>query len=67
MKTTEVSFPQLAMVAGTRMALGLGLGFLLADKIEHAPRRAAGWALLLVGLISTIPLALEVFGGRARR
>jgi hypothetical protein len=51
------------LVAGTRGALGAGLGLLLADRLTADQRRAVGWTLFLVGAISTIPLALEVFGG----
>jgi len=50
------------MIAGTRAALGAGLGLLLADRLPEGPRRAVGWTLLLVGAVSTIPLAFEVFG-----
>ena len=62
MKETTLTMPELAMIGGTRMALGAGIGFLLADKLSSEQRRAAGILLLLVGVISTIPLALEVFG-----
>jgi hypothetical protein len=50
------------MVAGTRLALGMGLGFLFADRLTCDERRAAGWALTVVGALTTIPLALEIFG-----
>lgn len=62
MKETTLSLPELAMIGGTRAALGAGLGLLLAGKISEEQRRAAGTALLFVGIVSTIPLALEVRG-----
>ena len=62
MKESTLTMPELAMIGGTRVALGAGIGFLLADKLSSEQRRAAGILLLLVGVISTIPLALEVFG-----
>ena len=52
------------MVAGTRTALGTGIGLMLADRLNRDQRRAAGLALLFVGVVSTIPLSLEIFGGR---
>ena len=62
MKETTLTMPELAMIGGTRVALGAGIGFLLADKLSSEQRRAAGIVLLLVGAISTIPLVLEVLG-----
>jgi hypothetical protein len=62
MKTKNVTLPELALVAGTRMALGAGIGLLMADRIAREPRRAVGWTLALFGGLTTIPLALEVLG-----
>jgi hypothetical protein len=58
----QVTLPTIALIAGTRVALGVGIGLLLADRLEPAQRRAAGMALLTVGALSTIPLLAEVFG-----
>lgn len=63
MGATQVTLPELALIAGTRAALGAGLGLLLADRLSERERRAVGWTLLLVGVLSTIPLAFEVLGG----
>jgi hypothetical protein len=57
-----ITLPELVLIAGTRAALGAGLALLLADKLNREERRAAGWSLFLVGALSTIPLAFEVFG-----
>jgi hypothetical protein len=62
MKETRVTFPELALIAGTRAAAGAGLGLLLSNRLSEGQRRAIGWTLLLVGALSTVPLALEVFG-----
>ena len=62
MKETRLTLPEVGMIAGTRMALGAGLGLLLAGRLSDEQRRAIGWVLLGVGVISTIPLALEVLG-----
>jgi hypothetical protein len=64
MKETRISLPELALVAGTRAALGAGVGLLLADQLSQDQRRALGWTLLIFGALSTIPLAFEVLGGR---
>jgi hypothetical protein len=63
MRETRITLPELVLVAGTRAALGAGLGVLLADRLAPDQRRAVGWTLFLVGALSTIPLAFEVFGG----
>lgn len=62
MRETRLSLPQLAMIAGTRTMAGAGLGLLLADRLSDRPRKAVGWTLLVVGALSTIPLAIEVLG-----
>jgi hypothetical protein len=63
MRETRITLPELALVAGTRVALGAGLGLLLADRLAPDTRRAVGWTLFLVGALSTIPIAFEVLGG----
>jgi hypothetical protein len=64
MKKTELSLPEIALIAGTRVMLGAGVALLLADKVSEDQRRAMGWTLLLVGAVSTIPLAIKVFSKR---
>ena len=64
MKTVRLTLPELALLAGTRAALGAGVALLLGEKLKPERRSAVGWTLLLVGLLTTIPLALEVFGKR---
>jgi hypothetical protein len=66
MRQTRISLPELALVAGTRAAVGAGLGLLLADRLSDDQRKAVGWTLFLVGALTTIPLAFEVFGGGRR-
>ena len=62
MRMLRLSLPELALIAGTRAALGAGIAFLLADRLPQERRAAVGWTLLAIGAISTIPLAFEVFG-----
>jgi hypothetical protein len=63
-KEVILGLPELAMVVGTRAMAGAGIGVLLSEKMKPEQRRAVGWTLLLVGAITTIPLALRVFSNR---
>ncbi len=62
MRETHITLPELALVAGTRAALGAGVGLLLAGCLSDEQRRAVGWTLLAVGIATTVPLAFEVLG-----
>ena len=65
MRSALLTLPEIALIAGTRGMLGAGIGLLLAPRLKDDRRKAAGWTLLLVGVLSTIPLAMQVFGRRA--
>ena len=56
----QVALSTIALVAGTRVALGMGAGLLLADRLSPECRRAAGWSLVAFGALTTIPLVTEV-------
>jgi hypothetical protein len=58
----KLSVTDVILIAGTRVALGIGIGLLLADRLNRDQRRAAGLALLGVGAATTIPLAISVIG-----
>ncbi len=60
----QLSLPTLASVAATRGLLGMGAGLLLSDKLARKRRRRMGFALLGLGIATTIPLALRVMGSR---
>jgi hypothetical protein len=60
MRETHLPLPYIGLIAGTRVALGAGIGLLLSRKLGENRRRGAGWALLALGALSTIPLALKV-------
>jgi hypothetical protein len=62
MKEISITRPELILVAGTRVALGVGVGLLLADRFTDTSRRAIGWTLTLFGALITVPIALEVLG-----
>ena len=56
----KVTMPELSLIAGTRVALGIGVGLLLGGRLNKDKRRGADLALLSVGAVTTVPLALEV-------
>ena len=62
MALTERGFtiPEIVLIAGTRVALGVGVGLLISDRLNEDQRKAAGWALLAVGVLSTIPIVKGV-------
>ena len=61
MKTTNPPAPVIGLVAITRAMLGAGIALLNAGKMSREQRRAVGWTLTGVGLVTTIPLLLAVF------
>jgi hypothetical protein len=65
MKTVTLPLPWLGFTAGTRAALGVGLGLLLAQKMSKAHRRTVGWTLVSLGAATTVPIFLRVFGKRS--
>ena len=64
MKETRLTMPELALIAGTRAALGAGAALLLGDLLPKEQKRAVGWTLFLVGVVTTVPLLAEVLGRR---
>jgi hypothetical protein len=62
MMERKLSIAELILIAGTRVALGVGIGFLVSEKLSGEQRRAAGLALAIVGGLTTIPLAIGVIG-----
>ena len=60
MRKSILTIPEIGLIGVTRVALGAGLALLLADKLDRKERRAAGWALFLIGVVTTVPLVLHV-------
>lgn len=56
MRERSLTIPEIALIAGTRVALGIGLGLLMSDKLSRDARKGAGWALVAVGALSSIPI-----------
>jgi hypothetical protein len=57
---SKLTLAEIFLIGGTRVALGMGVGLLLAGRLNSDQRRAAGIALAVVGGLTTIPLALNV-------
>lgn len=66
MQERTLSIAELMLIAGTRVALGAGVGLLIANRLSSDQRKAAGFALALVGGLTTIPLAIGVLGRASR-
>ena len=64
MKERTLTIPELFLIAGTRVALGIGIGLLISDKFTDHERKAAGWALVGMGALTTVPIAMNVLGKR---
>lgn len=62
MKEKALTIPELVLIAGTRVALGFGLGLLVSDRLNRDQRRGAGLALLAVGAFTTIPIVKGILG-----
>lgn len=66
MKKKKLALSEIALIASTRGMLGTGIGLLMSSKLSKDHRRAAGWALVAVGAITTIPLAMKIFGQKRK-
>jgi hypothetical protein len=64
MMERKLSIAEIMLIGGTRVALGVGIGLLISGRLNRDQRKAAGLALALVGGLTTIPLAIGVFGKR---
>jgi putative Mn2+ efflux pump MntP len=61
MKTIKLKLPEIGLLAMTRAAFGAGVGLLLSSKLDERERRAAGIALVLIGVLTTVPFAVHFF------
>ncbi len=62
MRKLVLTRPQVAFIAATRGALGVGAGLLLAGKLNESRRHVIGLSLLGFGIVTTIPIARRLFG-----
>ncbi len=61
MKTAELTMPEIMILASTRAMAGAGAALLLSERLNPEQRKAVGWTLFLIGVLSTIPIAANVF------
>lgn len=66
MRETRISIPELALIAGTRAALGAGVALIFGEQLTKEQRKAVGWTLFVVGVITTVPLLADVIGRRIK-
>jgi hypothetical protein len=64
MKARTFTVPEIALLGGTRVALGVGIGLLLGRRLNRSQSEGAGLALVAVGALTTIPLLANIFGKR---
>jgi hypothetical protein len=64
MKERGLTIPEIALIAGTRVALGVGIGLLISDRLNKDQRKGAGWALFGIGVLITVPIALATLTKR---
>ena len=62
MKERSLTIPKIALIAGTRVALGVGVGLLISDRLNKHKRKAAGWALFGMGVLTTVPIVAGILG-----
>lgn len=62
MKTTTLTFPELILVAATRAMLGAGVALLVSRRLNDEQRETAGIVLTAIGILTTFPLVIEIFG-----
>jgi hypothetical protein len=60
----RLPLPAFAWIIGTRVALGVGIGLLVSERLALARRRAIGAGLVALGAATTIPAAALIFGRR---
>ena len=61
----KLTLAEIILIAGTRVALGAGIGLLISTRLSNDQRKAAGLALALVGGLTTVPLAMGVIGKKS--
>jgi hypothetical protein len=60
MRERRLTIPEIILLGGTRVALGAGIGLLLAGKLNNDQRKGAGAALTVIGALTTIPIAINI-------
>ncbi len=58
MRQITLTLPEIGLIGGTRFAIGVGIGLLISDRLSRDQRQGAAWALLAVGVISSIVIGV---------
>jgi hypothetical protein len=64
MRQLQLPMIEMAGVAATRGMLGAGLALLLGENLPRDERRKLGFALAVIGLLSTFPFAYDLLHRR---
>jgi len=67
MKERTLTVADIMLIAGTRVAVGAGIGLLISTRLNNDQRKAAGLSLAILGGLTSIPLILKVAGGEHSR
>lgn len=62
MREIRLTLPEIGMINSTRFIIGTGVGLLLAGTMDDGVRKAVGVALLAVGTLVSIPVAVSFLG-----
>jgi hypothetical protein len=60
MKNVVLDLPTFGIIVATPVALGFGIGLLMADKLTNTRRRSIGVMLAIVGGVTTVPAAMAI-------
>jgi hypothetical protein len=64
MNNVILSPPKFGFVVITRVALALGIGLLISQRLSEGRRRRVGRTLVAIGALTTIPAAMFVARSR---
>ncbi|HEX3740129.1 MAG TPA: hypothetical protein VHV29_10425 [Terriglobales bacterium] len=62
----KFTLAEMILFAGTRVALGTGIGMLISRGLSNDARKSTGWALTAVGAFTTIPFVMGAIGQKNR-
>lgn len=60
MKARAITLPEMFLVAGTRLAMGIGIGLLASHLLDRRDRKSLGRVLMAIGSMTTLPLAAHI-------
>ena len=63
MKKVDLAFPEFLFIVATRAALGAGAALLATRRCNRQGRQRLGAVLFGIGVATTVPALIFVFGG----